>query len=371
MSSSEDHARHAFIPAWNTLPLSHWIEMVELWKCSDNYITEIYPAELNEMENAGFSRAMNAFHQNKIFDIIPACNMEIHHNGEFANDSRLLRVMVRQVMFESKPLAYTSFIENTNDLETIINSAATEHSSLIFNAEICSASNCFRLDNVRAGKSKYKELLRKYESNLRKRCIINFWCGFDHCTTYNNKYIMKGLQYFEKALRLSPNFFPALYYQVLFELAIDNSEESVHIYENDMIRLHRKYPTNIQPINRLIDLHIQRRNYNAAAKFIRKANAIEGSRQHNRLNVTFSTENNLQLTIEYLKQCIEDDPSDYSAYDFLADIYYSKTHEYRKCLEVLCKAMTQVHDYRLFSKLFQKRHSLLEHILKENFWSEL
>lgn len=347
--------------------MNQWLELVDLWKSTGNYITKTFPHVFNTLNPTGFQQAINALHRNQFEKIIPACDDEITENGQFTNECRLLRSLIVCSVDKS-----TENIKKClYDLNAILQTKM-ENDELIFATKLCNSKLYFALGNPKLGNIKYDKLIHEYNTP-EKKVVIHFWIGFDNCSIYDKKHLQKGLNSLKDACDImAGNFFPAKYYTVIFELAANDTDiDATSQYCNELVKLNLDYPDKHQPLPLLISYYIQKKQFNMAVMYFQKLACQRENYEslHKMEHNTVQTD--LELIIAYLKRIIEDDPTEFSAYINLTDIYCFDTHEYRKCLEVLDKAMDEINDPRLYGKLYERRHLLLMNINNSDFWAEL
>lgn len=360
--------------------------MVWLWKATDNYILVNYPQPFDEPHPTGFRLAVNALHRNDYLLIVPACEMEIKANGEFANVSHLLRAQMHLLLLPADNASKRLLIADLRALKDVLIALDdSDDQHLLFELNVIVCRIRFALVENKGSSTKLYAVPADNPSRKR-RAIAKFWQGYDLCATFESLEILQGLELVRRSTELlGAKFFAGQFYYTIFLLA---SQEFVHStaanvrsellkptakYISRLGKLHSQFPREIQPVKLLINYYIQTKAYKLVDLYVRTLNDLR--RKSSDADAVASTsathKHETQVAIDYLKSMIRDDAEEYAAYDALIDIYSQQTHEYAKCLEVFTKALAEIRDRRLYRHLFERRQQLLRRIAAANFWSEL
>lgn len=373
--NGDDHGGKAF-EAYKKpfkFPASQWAETLQLWKATNNYITTTFAEQFDDEHPIGFRLAINALHRNQYSLIVPACETEIMLNGEYAIESRLLRAQMHHLLLpfgpETKQILWKDLIE----LKSILAASPPPDDALIFDTKLLMCRIHFSLTLARCGtdtstKSNVYTIFAR-ETSMERKGIAHFWQGYDMCATFHLPDISNGIALLRRSLTLmGREFFVGHFYQIVFFLTSEQNlpAKAIEEYVLRLGQLHTCFPREIQPVKLLINYYIQNKEYKLAANYIETLAKLT-ERSSNGPDPT----SELEIIIGYLKSVIVDDPEEYAAYNALIVIYSEQTHEYGKCLEVMTKAMAEIHDRRLYRQLFQRRQKLLFSIAATDFWPEL
>lgn len=383
-SSEVDHGGKSFEAYKKSykFPASQWLETLLLWKATNNYILTKFPNPFQDDHPIGFRSAINALHRNEYSKIASACKVEIVLNGEYANESRLLRAQIHHLVLPLGPTTKQLLIEDYQELKKIVKAEQPLDEDLVFEAKLLICRIVFALQNYDK-KSEKSSLYATFANKLvaKRNGIAQFWQGYDLCATLEKPDLVSGLKLLKRSSdSMGIDFFVAPFYLAVFILTMDRSECSsktstkpVEQYVLRLGNLHTRFPNEIQPLKLLINYYIQTKSYNLAAMYVQTlakllppTNSIAPQ-----IEVNATHDSDRELIIRHLKSVIRDDPEEFAAYDALIDIYAEQTYEYAKCLEVLSKALAEISDRRLYRQLFQRRQKLLFSIVAANFWPEL
>lgn len=357
-------------------PASQWTETLHLWKSTNNYITAKFPQQFDDAETCGFRSAINALHRNEYSLIVPACEMEIMSNGEYVQESRLLRAQMHHLLLPFGAATKRLLTNDLDELQRILTAVQSRNYELVFETKLMICRIYFALNQ-------YKKEPRNCnvyaifadESVAERKGILHFWQGYDLCATYQSNELQQGLQLLRRSLKLmGKNFFVGHFFLNIFQLASHQNVSLSKPVEEYILRLgelHLVFPAEIQPMKLLINYYIQNKAYKVAAIYVQTLAKLSKQTSSKIDLSTAASKSELEIIIDYLKAIIRNDPEEYAAYDALIVIYSEQTFEYAKCLEVMAKGMAEICDHRLYRQLFQRRQQLLFAIAAANFWPEL
>lgn len=353
-----------------------------MWKGTNNYILTKFPNPFEDDSPTGFRSAINALHRDEHSEIAPACKVEIVTNGEYANESRLLRAQMHHLVLPLGSATKKLLIEDYQELRKIVDAEQSLNDDLVFEAKllICRIVFALQLYNKVSEKSSLYAKFAK-EMVARRKGITEFWQGYDLCATLEKPDLVSGLQLLKRSAHsMGIDVFVAQFYQVVFDLTKNRfectSQTTTKPLEQYVLRLgslHMRFPNEVQPLKLLINYYIQTKSYTLAAMYVQTLAKLLPQTDSSvpQIEGAATQHDDRELIIGYLKSVIRDDPEEFAAYDALIDIYAEQTFEYAKCLEVLSKALAEISDRRLYRQLFQRRQKLLFSIVAANFWPEL
>lgn len=385
-SIGEDHGAKSF-GAYEKpyqFPASQWTEAIQLWKATNNYTTKKFPQPFDDKHPIGFRSAINALHRNQYSLIVPACEVEIMLNGEYVDESRLLRAQMHHLMLPFGSAAKRLLTDDLSELKKILMTPQSRDDDLLFETKLLISRIFFALEQYETEVPKYTTFsIFDSEPRKKRKGIAHFWLGYDMCATYQPPEILEGLKLLRRSVEMmGKKFFVGQFYEIVFSLTSDQFAHSsgqkttsspVDNYISRLNKLHLFFMNEIQPVQLMINYYLQNKAYKVAAIYIQTLAKLSQPTSNGAPKIAVNANENaeLDIIIEYLKSVIRDDPKEYAAYDALIGIYWEKTHEYAKCLEVLSKAMAEMCDQRLYRQLFQRRQKLLLSIATANFWPEL
>lgn len=386
-STGEDHGGKSFAAYKKPyeFPASQWTEAIHLWKATNNYIMKTFPQPCDDKNPIGFRSAINALHRNQYLLIVPACEVEIMLNGVYVDESRLLRAQMHHLMLPFGSTAKQLLIDDLSELKKILMASQPRDDDLMFETKLLISRIFFTLEQYETDVPKYNTYsIFDSEPTKKRKGIADFWLGYDMCSTYQPPEILEGLKLLRRSVEMvGKKFFIGQFYEIVFTLTSDqfvssasgrkSTSSPVDDYISRLNKLHLFFLNEIQPVQLMINYYLQNKAYRVAAIYVQTLAKLSQPSCNGAPKIVVNANENtdLDIIIEYLKSVIRDDPKEYAAYDALIGIYWEKTHEYSKCLEVLSKAMTEMCDQRLYRQLFQRRQKLLFSIAAANFWPEL
>lgn len=338
-----------------------------------------FPQQFDDRYPVGFRMAINALHRNECSLIVPACEVEIKLNGEYVNESCLLRAQMHHLLLPFESATERTLSNDFDDLKRILKAMPSHNDDFIFEIKLLMCRIHFKLEEYTKKSTKFNAYaIFASESILERKGIAHFWQGYDMCSTLQSCDILKGMELLRRSLDvMGPLFYVGHFYLNIFDLTSKRFDYSsqpsvtsnpVDEYISRLGKIHLFFPNEIAPVKLLINYYIQNKAYKVAAIYVQ---TIAKLSQQTADDANTTNQSELELIIDYLKSVIRDDPEEYVAYDALIVIYSEQTHEYAKCLETLTKALTEIRDQRLYRQLFQRRQKLLNSIVAANFWSEM
>lgn len=344
-----------------------------------------FPQQFDDTYPVGFRMAMNALHRNKYSLIVPACEMEIKLNGEYVDESCLLRAQMHHLLLPFGSATKQTLSNDFDELKRMLKATPSRNDDFTFEIKLLMCRIHFKLEEYTKKSTKSNAYVIFASEPILDRCgIVHFWQGYDMCSSLQSCDILKGLELLRRSLKLmGPRFYVGHFYVNIFDLTSKHFDYSskpnttsnpVDEYISRLGKIHLFFPNEIAPVKLLINYHIQNKAYKIAAIYVQTIAKLSQQTTDDASNIVDANTTNqseLELIIDYLKSVIRDDPEEYAAYDALIVIYSEQTHEYAKCLEAFTKALMEIRDQRLYRQLFQRRQKLLNSIVAANFWSEM
>lgn len=344
---------------------SLWDEIVSMWKRCQMYIVDTYKGFDfdDEAIQGGFLTAIDLLYDDQFMDIVECLDLEINIQGKYAEQAVLLRTLMHSQVYKRNFNMKSKLKTDLKKINQILR-RRTLNAKFRLWLRLAKASAYYALKQFKDGDKEFDALTAEFPDNG----MIQFWRGYENCTVDTGDRLCIGLKYLQVAVAAMPTFFLADFNTVVFHMAVNKSPESINVYFNDLKRLIKQYPDEINPLIFAIGLLVQMKLYKRAAKYIRRN--ITLFRTHRGI-VLIPDVTDVDLVTDYLEGLIRFDCCDYGAYSHLYEIYSGETQELGKCLEVLNKSLESIHDLRLYEKLYIKRLDFLRTMSEMNLWDSI